>query len=204
MRTSDRPGWTTAASNSRRQRIDETGQVLPDIDATRPIATEDILIEGNSLAWALVSVGVNFVGEPSTVMFRKNEIEHVKPTFTHFDRQLLRGLMDVAIWLNLASRGGAVYLVDCLSSFRVHPEQQSEVQAETNRLGATESRAILAGAWDRWALPRLDRRGAMRFRPVGEPDGPWLQGLVFSPAPDPVNGPGGAPGNTLSQVARRV
>lgn len=117
---------------SHRQCIDADGNHLPDIAATRRPVAEDSLIDGVTLANAMMTLGLNLVGEPTTVMFRKRDLAGVRPHFLSFAGRQAVGNGDVAMWLNLLSKGDAVYLVDSLSYFRLHPEQeqrQPEVEA---------------------------------------------------------------------------
>ncbi|MCU1722458.1 glycosyltransferase [Pseudomonas sp. 5P_5.1_Bac1] len=108
---------------SKRQRIDEHGVPLPDIAATRAPVASDSMIEGLSLGTALMQSYLNFVGEPTTVMFRRSEVIEVTPNFLSVDEQDIPWAPDVAIFINLALKGNTVYLIEPLSSFRHHAEQ---------------------------------------------------------------------------------
>lgn len=119
---------------SHRSMIDERTQALPGGMATRRIVEEDAIIEGGSLANLVLSVGTNCIGEPSTVMFRKAALTRVKPHLASFGGRDMPGAGDVAIWLNLLSRGDAVYLTETLSCFRLHPEQRQR-EPEIQRRG---------------------------------------------------------------------
>ena len=108
---------------SKRQRIDHNGAPLADIPATQAPVAADALIEGLSLGTALMASHINFVGEPSTVMFRRDDMIEVTPDFMSVDEQPIAWASDVAIFLNLALKGNTVYLIEPLSSFRIHGEQ---------------------------------------------------------------------------------
>lgn len=108
---------------SHRQCIDEQGQELPDIAATEPPVTTDRLIDGVSLANLLIGNRSNIVGEPTTTMFRREDVADLLPDFLCFAGMPQPGIGDVGAWLNLLSMGDAIYLVDSLSKFRLHHEQ---------------------------------------------------------------------------------
>ncbi|WP_175651318.1 glycosyltransferase [Pseudomonas sp. Marseille-P9899] len=108
---------------SKRQRIDEHNAPLPDIAATRAPVASDSMIEGLSLGTALMQSYLNFVGEPTTVMFRREDMIDVTPDFLSVDEQPIPWAPDVAIFINLALKGNTVYLIEPLSSFRHHAEQ---------------------------------------------------------------------------------
>ena len=114
---------------SRRFRIDEHGNQLPDIPATRTLSEVDVEVEGVSCANALTRSGVNFIGEPSTAMFRKKDLEWVQPHLMSFGGMAAIGAGDVAMWLNLLSRGNLYYIAEPLSTFRVHLGQRQNEPA---------------------------------------------------------------------------
>lgn len=111
---------------SKRKRIDASGAELSDISATRLLSTQDCELEGISCANALISLQINFIGEPSTVMFRKCDLAWVTPHFMTFGGMLAVGNGDVAMWLNLLGRGNAYYIAESLSSFRIHDGQRQK------------------------------------------------------------------------------
>ena len=114
-----------ALVTSYRQLIDENGRLLPDIFATARLMQETALIEGTKLASLAISSRVNFIGEPSTVLFRKRDLEHVTPDILSFGGNGdIRGLGDLAMWLNLLCIGNASYIPDAMSYFRIHPAQR--------------------------------------------------------------------------------
>jgi hypothetical protein len=81
--------------------------------------------------------------------------------------------MDVAIWLNLATRGDTVYLVDALSAFRIHPDQQQQRDSEHVLQWYRRSMEISARAWSRLGLLASVAQNALRVRPFGDPAKPW-------------------------------
>lgn len=107
---------------SYRQTIDEFGQFLPPIWATVRLYEESRIIEGNILAdYALAHI-LNVIGEPTTVLFRKNDLT---APFGFYKGKQYSMLNDMASWLSLLSKGKAVYIPEALSYFRIHPDQNS-------------------------------------------------------------------------------
>lgn len=109
---------------SKRKRIDASSVDLGDIPATRLLSKHDCELEGTSCANALIALQINFIGEPSTVMFRKCDLAWVTPHFITFGGMLAVGAGDVAMWLNLLGRGNAYFISEPLSSFRIHDGQR--------------------------------------------------------------------------------
>ncbi|MDR1276775.1 MAG: glycosyltransferase [Candidatus Accumulibacter sp.] len=110
---------------SKRALIDADDRALPDRVDSLPLSTDDCVFEGTALAAGLLISAYNFIGEPTTPLFRKSELASNKPHFMAFaghDRILV--VRDHAIWCNLLSKGNAAYVPATLSCFRIHPEQQ--------------------------------------------------------------------------------
>ncbi len=130
---------------SHRRRIDERGSPLSDQLATVPITKTDIYVDGLSLINALLMLGLNFVGEPSTAMFRRSAVEGGDGERFYFLGEMGRGIVDMVMWTQLAMRGDVVFLADRLSSFRIHGEQQT---ATTNV--STLALTAIPALRDRW------------------------------------------------------
>ena len=118
------PGAHLASSH--RRRIDALGSPLRDVPATLPFVVTDCLIEGKSLINALLLLGLNFVGEPSTALFRRSAIAPDEPLF-EFLGAPGRGVSDFVLWCKLALKGDVAFLTDRLSSFRIHGEQRQAI-----------------------------------------------------------------------------
>jgi len=114
---------------SYRKRIDVVGKQLIDVPANRLLVRQDSELEGISCANALLSHKVNFIGEPTTVMFRKLDLIWVKPHLATFGGASAVGAGDMAMWINLLGRGNAFYIVEPLSSFRIHAGQRQYEQS---------------------------------------------------------------------------
>lgn len=113
-------------ATSHRRRIDDRGSPLRDIPATQPVVRSDSLIDGTSLVNALLLLGLNFVGEPSTALFRRSAIRPDEPLF-EFLGDPGRGVADFVVWCKLAQRGDVAFLASRLSSFRMHDEQRQNL-----------------------------------------------------------------------------
>lgn len=112
-----------ALVTSHRQVIDDAGNFLPDLAGTRRIVQQDSVIDGTLAGDLMITHQANFIGEPSTTMFRRADAAGLHPNLLCIDGFQGRFAFDVVMWLNLLSRGDLVYLVDSLSYFRSHAEQ---------------------------------------------------------------------------------
>jgi glycosyltransferase involved in cell wall biosynthesis len=108
---------------SYRRLIDAEGTALPDEEWNRPVVSKDGVIDGRLLAQHVLSRKTNLIGEPTTVMFRKNDMAASQPHLMSYAGEPARRNGDMSIWSSLLSRGDAVYLVDALSEFRIHDAQ---------------------------------------------------------------------------------
>ena len=77
---------------------------------------------------ALDCIGVNFVGEPTSVMLRRR----VFSTFGLFNPHLIQ-ICDFEFWMRIASHTGLNYVPETLSTFRVHGESTSAANTKSSR-----------------------------------------------------------------------
>ena len=127
---------------SHRQIIDEQDRLQGEANYTkRPIGRSAIIGARSALA-RMLRFRLNFIGEPSTVMFRKSELETFTPNFWSVAGTNFHGNGDVSVWMNLLAQGELLYLTESLSQFRIHPTQTSH-DPEVIRLAKI--------AWDRAA-----------------------------------------------------
>jgi hypothetical protein len=132
-------------ATSRRQRIDENGMHLDDQPATMPIVAESATIAGYTLANAMLMAGLNVIGEPSTVLFRKADLLDQAPDYFRFNGAYGRGIIDMVMWTALLLKGDAVYLTQSLSAFRIHAAQRQHDPATFQR--NIDSIRSLQAAW---------------------------------------------------------
>ncbi len=117
---------------SYRRRIDERGELLPDIGSFSPLVKQDSIINGPDLANFLLFFRSNRIGEPTATMFRRKDVIDIKPHFMCFGDSETPGVGDMALWLNLLCRGNLAYLIDTLVDLRMHSAQRQkdpEIQA---------------------------------------------------------------------------
>ena len=110
--------------SSHRQIIDAQGKSCDDILPTQRPVSEDSIIDGLSACNLMLARRMNYIGEPTTTMFRRQDMENVKPCMMDLAGVKVGMNGDVVMWMNLLSKGDLIYLVDTLSCFRQHPEQR--------------------------------------------------------------------------------
>ncbi|MCL5884013.1 MAG: glycosyltransferase [Deltaproteobacteria bacterium] len=99
---------------SARNVIDSDGNRLKTISHFKGCVIKD----GRSLINRCLREWKNLIGEPSTVMFRRSDaLRGFNGTYRH--------LVDLEMWFHLLEKGDFAFLDDALSSFRVHPRQQT-------------------------------------------------------------------------------
>jgi glycosyltransferase involved in cell wall biosynthesis len=114
-------------ATSRRIRIDELGRPLPERPEVAAAYEVDTVVAGTALGDLVLQENLNLIGEPSTVLFRRDALGGDAPF--HLGGTAYRYLADVALWLTLLERGRAAYLVEPLSRSRAHPDQDSATRA---------------------------------------------------------------------------
>jgi glycosyltransferase involved in cell wall biosynthesis len=107
---------------SRRILIGEDGRPVPGHEFPQLRERADV-IDGRELADAMLESCLNLVGELTTVLFRRADVE--PDDLWHIDRRRLEVLGDLGLWLKLLRRGPAFYTPRPLSRFRTHPSQRS-------------------------------------------------------------------------------
>lgn len=108
---------------SHRHLINDVGQILPPIFATKRLFVVDTILNGADIGKNMLTYLQNWMGEPTTVLFRKEQL--VEPFGTWHGRTYACNV-DMASWLSLLTQGKMVYLAGSLSSFRLHPHQQQQ------------------------------------------------------------------------------
>lgn len=113
-----------ALATSRRRVIDEQGRALPDTLATTPVTHVSGLLQGRELGnFALVN-SANFIGEPTTAMFRKASVLPEDGALFRWGGRDYHCLADLGLWLRLLAGGLAYYAAAALSEYRVHRGQE--------------------------------------------------------------------------------
>jgi glycosyltransferase involved in cell wall biosynthesis len=107
-------------ATSYRQLINENGLFLNPIGATKKMFDIDTIIDGKELGRYVISNFLNVIGEPTTVLFRKSDLNG---NFGKYLGRQYRPNADVGTWLHLLRNGRAVYIAEPLSFFRLHKGQ---------------------------------------------------------------------------------
>jgi glycosyltransferase involved in cell wall biosynthesis/predicted SAM-dependent methyltransferase len=147
---------------SHRQIIDHQDRLQSEANYTRRPMGRSAIVGARSALARMLGCRLNFIGEPSTVMFRKSELEPFTPNFWSVAGTNFHGNGDVSIWMNLLAQGELLYLTESLSQFRIHPTQTSQ-DPEVIRLAkiawdrAADGAAEL-GLFEPGAAPGLDAR----------------------------------------------
>jgi glycosyltransferase involved in cell wall biosynthesis len=128
---------------SHRQLIDEEGKFVLDNEATTRIFDKDTLVEGNQLSLACLESLINFIGEPTTVLFKKSLL---KEGFGYFNGNAYKNIADMAMWFTLLQKGSAVYMHESLSYFRQHNLQNSQ-NFEVHIMGVVDWKNIIADSY---------------------------------------------------------
>jgi glycosyltransferase involved in cell wall biosynthesis len=111
-------------ATSRRQVIGEDGTARADLPATSPVSYASCVIEGFELGDLALVNGLNLIGEPSTVMFRRDDVQPEAGGVFTWGGKSYHCLADLSLWLRLLAGGGAYYCASPLSEYRVHPGQE--------------------------------------------------------------------------------
>jgi len=106
-----------------RQRIDDKGKFLETTSYNRKLYETDTILEGNSFGTEILKLGLNVIGEPTTVLVKKSDVVN---TFGQFCGEQYIVLSDVATWLRLMSNRYCVYIAEPLSYFRIHSGQDQQ------------------------------------------------------------------------------
>ncbi|MCM3571048.1 glycosyltransferase [Neobacillus mesonae] len=104
---------------SYRQPIDDNGNVISDLIFTARRHNQDTVIDGVALGDSMIAES-NWIGEPSTVLFRKGDL--IEP-FGQFGGYEFESAYDMGSWMTLLSQGNGVYITDTLSFVRIYPQR---------------------------------------------------------------------------------
>lgn len=107
---------------SYRRIIDKLGRVNPDLLVTRPFYNVTTRVSGKDIGRYILMYLSNVIGEPTTTLFRKADINGGLLDYKGYK---LRCLIDVGIWLKLLTMGDLIYIREPLSCFRIHQEQNT-------------------------------------------------------------------------------
>lgn len=164
-----------ALASSRRTLIDEKGNALGPALAFASPFVMDVLIDGPQMASFLADHVINFIGEPSCVLCRRDDLLQIGEQLMSLNQQIMYGLGDLALYVQLMQLGHLVLLAEPLSCYRLSSERTSELMRDDERYGAAAiqrfTAAMRALGWCRPAQHNLtvDVRvlaGGAAFEPV--------------------------------------
>ena len=137
------PGITLVTSL--RGVVDGDGNYLGLWQGNVPVHGTYECYRGAAVGRATLMDRANFLGEPSAVLFRRDDLKH------HYWRAEVRGyqtISDCAMWLELMERGDAVIFARPFSLYRRH-EGQEGAQADVIVRSRVEWRRLLEEYWHR-------------------------------------------------------
>ena len=113
---------TLSLITSYRKLINENGEYLDDTLRTARQYPYDIRLTGEEAGRILLFTLNNYIGEPTTAMFRRSSVNF---TINEYDKYEINCLVDAALWLKLLRQGNMIYISEPLSKFRIHSSQNS-------------------------------------------------------------------------------
>lgn len=126
------PSVTLATSH--RIVINSQGNNLGDFPFnTKPIESSGIINGSYSLS-ILAESYVNYIGEPSTVMFRAADMKVFGDNLFSVCGYTVPWNVDMGMWQKLLSLGDFAYVTRSLSKFRRHPQQEQALQKDSELL----------------------------------------------------------------------
>lgn len=165
-------------ATSRRAVIDANGALRADTPATTRITDATGTIAGRELGDLALVNSLNFIGEPTTVMFRRADVVPEAKGLFAWGGKSYHCLADLGLWLRLLARGRAFYSATPLSEFRIHPGQEQltpgvDVACITERLDlaltARDAGYLATPIQFRTALQRIDGMASMWRKHPGVP-----------------------------------
>lgn len=122
-------------ASSRRQRIDSDDAPLADIPATSFPFASDVVLDGPELLSFLADHTINFIGEPSCVLCRRQDLLEIGDQLMMLDGRVIHWVGDLALYAKLLHRGNLALLARPLTRFRVSQEQYSQAGRDQPGIG---------------------------------------------------------------------
>ena len=129
---------------SYRKLVDKDGAPLPDRYFNQPIVDNNSIISGESAGKQLLVTCTNWIGEPTTVLFKRECVGNYFRGWSGDEKYLI---LDYPLWLKILEKGDMAYIVTPLSFFRIHGENGSYDQ-DTVIKGATSMALMIQHAWN--------------------------------------------------------
>ncbi len=115
---------TITLVTSVRQLIDENGNEMLGNGPFLKLFENDTIHSGYEFCRLVIKNLLNFIGEPTTVLFKKCYIDEVQ--LNYFNGVRFKNIGDVANWFTLLQYGDIAYISEPLSYFRIHSKQNSQ------------------------------------------------------------------------------
>ncbi len=109
-----------------------------------PLCPVSALLSGRELGDFVLSHMVNFIGEPTTVLFRRADLAPEDGRVFRWGGRDYHCLADLGLWLRLLAQGQAYYHAQPLSAVRRHAGQEQD-KPEV-RVGCLTERVWIVGA----------------------------------------------------------
>ncbi|AWY40664.1 glycosyltransferase [Pseudomonas putida] len=122
-------------ASSRRRIVGPDGAQLPDNIATAFPFTTDVVINGPQLTSFLGEHTLNFIGEPSCVLCRREDLLALGDDLMSLNGCLIYWVGDLAMYVKLLQKGNLALLKQPLTDFRVSPEQGSQLGRDQPGIG---------------------------------------------------------------------
>lgn len=158
--------------SSRRRLIDEKGEFLTDIAATCLLFERDTVLNGEDIVSFWGDHTVNFVGEPSSVLCRREDLLAFGNGIFSLAEQEIHWVGDLAIYSKLLLKGNLALLSRPLSYFRISKEQYSQKAREDQTVGVEwhkKFKSLIRSS----GLYRPQAGGQVRCRSLGVQTADW-------------------------------
>jgi glycosyltransferase involved in cell wall biosynthesis len=111
--------------SSQRRVIDQNGKQIfvPPLWTFKKFSSKDTVINGRALTEMMLRDQTNYLGEPTTVLFRRSAL--TEPFGVLAGKQVFFAV-DMASWVSLLTQGNGAILVQPLSYLRYHSTQLSQ------------------------------------------------------------------------------
>lgn len=123
---------------SQRGIIDGEGNFVGRWPVPFPVKSEYSIYPPEFIIWMTLRHAMNFIGEPSAVLFRRRDLTH------HYWRAEVRGyaaISDVVMWMELMEKGSLAIFQEPLSFYRRHAAQEGQ-QVDVALLSRIEWNAL--------------------------------------------------------------
>lgn len=176
-------------ATSARRLIDERGGFLPDNLLTVFPFGGDVVIHGPELAAFISELPVTFMGEPSAVMVRREDVLSFGPEIMSLQGKLIDWLGDITLYVKLPRLGDMAMLRRPLSRFRITDMQASSTVRDAPQLGLEgheNLRRITAElGWKR----DYERNGHVKVAPLNDREKRFeydLRAFYWQKSPDQI------------------